>query len=75
MDNIDEAELFKGAENSLIMDQTYTHDFQCVFKLDKYPFDSQVEHVFGFWLLLFSLFSRNARLKWFWTAEMQIVWR
>ena len=45
MDNIDEAELFKGAENSLIMDQTYTHDFQCVFKLHKYPFDSQVEHV------------------------------
>ena len=45
LDNIDEAELFKGAENSLIMDQTYTHDFQCVFKLHKYPFDSQVMHV------------------------------
>ena len=42
MDRIDEAEIFKGPENSLIMEQTYTHDFQCVFKLNKYPFDTQV---------------------------------
>ena len=42
MDRIDEAEIFKGAENILIMEQTYTHDFQCVFKLHTYPFDTQV---------------------------------
>ena len=41
-ERIDEAEIFKGAENSLIMEQTYTHDFQCVFKLNTYPFDTQV---------------------------------
>ena len=39
---IDEAELFKGSENSLSMEQTYTHAFQCVFQLSKYPFDTQV---------------------------------
>ena len=42
LDEIDEAEIFKGTENSLLMEQTYTHDFQCVFKLDEYPFDTQV---------------------------------
>ena len=42
LDEIDEAEIFKGAENSLLMQQTYTHNFQCVFKLDEYPFDTQV---------------------------------
>ena len=40
--DIDEAEIFKGAENSLRMEQTYTHAFQCVFKLSEYPFDTQV---------------------------------
>ena len=38
---VDETELFKGSENSLIMFQTYTHDFQCIFDLKKYPFDTQ----------------------------------
>ena len=42
MDRIDEAEIFKGAENTLVMEQTYTHDFQCVFELNTYPFDTQV---------------------------------
>ena len=45
-ENIDEAEIFHGAENSLNMEQTYTHAFQCVFKLGKYPFDTQVS--FGY---------------------------
>ena len=40
--NLDEAEIFNGAENSLRMEQTYTHAFQCVFRLSKYPFDTQV---------------------------------
>ena len=45
LDKIDEAEIFKGEDNNLVMEQTYTHDFQCVFKLDKYPFDTQVKFV------------------------------
>ena len=40
--DVDEAEIFQGSENSLIMEQTYTHAFQCVFKLSKYTFDTQV---------------------------------
>ena len=42
LEDIDEAEIFKGSENSLRMEQTYTHAFQCVFELLKYPFDTQV---------------------------------
>ena len=42
---LDETYLFKGKENSLIMTQSYTHDFQCVYKLQKYPFDTQVGYV------------------------------
>ena len=42
MTDIDEAEIFEGSENSFSMEQTYTHAFQCVFMLAKYPFDTQV---------------------------------
>ena len=39
---IDEREIFKGSENNLVMLQTYTHAFQCSFRLVLYPFDTQV---------------------------------
>ena len=39
---LDETYLFKGDENRLIMTQSYTHDFQCVYQLQRYPFDTQV---------------------------------
>ena len=39
---VDEAEIFKGAENRLTMKQTYTWEFQCKYQLQKYPFDTQV---------------------------------
>ena len=42
LDVVDETEVFNGAENSLIMSQTYTHNFQCSFVLSAYPFDTQV---------------------------------
>ena len=41
-DVLDEIEIFKGSENSLVLNQTYTHTFQCLFKLSAYPFDTQV---------------------------------
>ena len=40
-EEVDEREIFKGSENRLIMRQTYTHKFQCVYQLDNYPFDKQ----------------------------------
>ena len=43
LDKVDEAEIFEGAENTLTMTQTYTHEFQCKYKLQRYPFDSQVK--------------------------------
>ena len=39
---VDEAEIFEGAENSLTMNQTYTWEFQCKYQLQRYPFDVQV---------------------------------
>ena len=39
---LDEIELFQGADNSLMMVQSYTHEFQCVYQLENYPFDTQV---------------------------------
>ena len=42
-ESVDEAENFSGSENSLVMNQTYTHTFQCNYKLSYYPFDTQVE--------------------------------
>ena len=41
MEEVDEREIFKGTENQLILKQTYTHEFQCVFELQNYPFDQQ----------------------------------
>ena len=48
IDEVDEIEKFKGAENTLTMNQTYTEPFQCQYKLNRYPFDSQVLIVRGF---------------------------
>ena len=39
--DLDETEIFNGKENSLIMAQSYTHEFQCVYELRRYPFDTQ----------------------------------
>ena len=39
---IDETEFFSGSENSLIMNQSYTRTFQCIYRLAHYPFDTQV---------------------------------
>ena len=43
LDSLDETEIFTGYGNSLIMSQTYTHTFQCSYRLSTYPFDSQVD--------------------------------
>ena len=40
---LDEIEIFKGSENTLSMVQSYTHEFQCVYQLENYPFDTQVQ--------------------------------
>ena len=42
LEEVDEAEIFEGDENTLMMTQTYSHKFQCKYKLIKYPFDTQV---------------------------------
>ena len=42
IEEVDEAEIFKGDENRLTMNQTYTLEFQCKYELQPYPFDTQV---------------------------------
>ena len=42
VDEVDEAEIFAGKQNTLAMYQTYTKSFQCLYNLRKYPFDTQV---------------------------------
>ena len=42
IEELDEAEIFEGAENTLTMTQTYTWEFQCKYELQRYPFDAQV---------------------------------
>ena len=39
---VDETEIFCGSQNSLVMNQSYTHTFQCNYELARYPFDTQV---------------------------------
>ena len=42
IEEVNEAEIFQGAENRLTMNQTYTWEFQCKYELQRYPFDTQV---------------------------------
>ena len=42
MEEADEREIFEGSENRLTLNQTYTHEFQCVYDFPMYPFDTQV---------------------------------
>ena len=44
LDLVDETEIFKGEDNSLLMRQSYTHTFQCPFELARHPFDTQVTY-------------------------------
>ena len=34
--------MFQGEENTLTMNQTYSKEFQCLYLLQRYPFDTQV---------------------------------
>ena len=45
LETVDETDLFKGEENNLLMSQTYTHDFQCIYNLKRYPFDIQTCYI------------------------------
>ena len=38
IEDVEEVEIFEGAENRLNMDQTYTWEFQCTYLLQRYPF-------------------------------------
>ena len=42
VEEVDEIEVFRGQDNTLIMSQSYTKNFQCPYNLQKYPFDTQV---------------------------------
>ena len=50
LDNVDEANMFLGNENNLVMRQTYTRQFQCLFDFQWYPFDTQVKIFLPFFM-------------------------
>ena len=52
LESVDETEIFSGFENSLVMNQTYTHTFQCNYELSHYPFDIQVYCTFDTYILV-----------------------
>ena len=39
---VDEVEVFRGTDNSLALSQTHSKRFQCQYRLNNYPFDTQV---------------------------------
>ena len=43
LNKLHETEIFAGSENSLLMQQSYTREFQCIYQLEAYPFDTQVK--------------------------------
>ena len=59
VEEVDEAEVFEGAENDLTMVQAYTHEFQWQYQLNSYPFDTQVTKPLITFFLSFSLKGQN----------------
>ena len=51
----DEIEMFRGADNRLTMNQTYSKPFQCEYQLHRYPFDTQVPSSSYAWPILLIL--------------------
>ena len=43
LDSVDEAEVFKGAENIITLIQTHSKKFHCTYLLHNFPFDTQVK--------------------------------
>ena len=63
VEEVDEADIFEGAENRLTMNQTYTWEFQCQYELQHYPFDTQVTYLNVRIGLHFNFELRNVRLR------------
>ena len=40
---MEEINIFEGDENSIIFQQVYAKKFECVYQLQLYPFDTQVD--------------------------------
>ena len=45
MDVVDEIEIFRGNDNKLTMNQTYSKEFQCTYLIQWFPFDTQVCYI------------------------------
>ena len=47
IEHVDEVEIFEGRENKITMSQTYSKSFHCTYRLQYFPFDSQVRTTLG----------------------------
>ena len=62
---VDEIEIFEGKENPIILIQSYTKTFKCIYNLIAFPFDTQVR-----WRQLYSTPTpRSASSIWWWTRQ------
>ena len=59
LESVDETEVFNGSRNILVMNQTYTHTFQCNYQLSRYPFDTQVYTIYCYIYVLVVLVHNN----------------
>ena len=46
LEDVDEAEVFQGADNMITMIQTHSKKFHCTYLLHDFPFDTQVSKAF-----------------------------
>ena len=71
LESVDETAIFSGFQNSLIMNQTYTHTFQCNYKLSYYPFDTQV-YLQAFFINLFYRLAQKTFFATFWLCNLSV---
>ena len=45
LDVVEEFDIFKGKENSLLWTENYSKSFKCIFNMKMFPFDIQVTHI------------------------------
>ncbi len=61
LDKVHEAEIFQGNKSILTMNQTYTWEFQCKYRLKRYPFDTQVFEKFT--KIVHFIISQECKIK------------
>ena len=65
LEDVDEAEIFKGSENKITLIQTHSIQFHCTYRLQDFPFDTQVVNTSLFYKSLYFTSVRFVMFIWF----------